>query len=196
MLDITDNFSPCPFSLKSTRTRLHLVQVMNATFMPVVVSVRDPAYREEYVFDLLFEDLVVGYSIGHPYGERLMRRQDFDRLRMPRRELRHRAAAQLDASIDRMAIHGRPPALMLSFDGIESSVLLCDEFWDGLEGRVPGSIVVGVPARDVVVVTGSRSPAGMAKARRTVDRMFYAGGRHLVRQGLLVRQGGMWQPMR
>jgi uncharacterized protein YtpQ (UPF0354 family) len=175
---------------------LHVVQVMNATFMPVVASVRDPAYSDRHVFDVLFDDLVVGYSLGYPSGERLMTWQDFDRLRMSRRELRHRAAALLDASIERVAIHGQPPALMLSFEGIESSVLLCDEFWDGLEGRVPGSIVVGVPARDVVIVTGSRSPAGLAKARRAVDRMFFAGGRHLVRQGLLVRQHGMWQPMR
>jgi uncharacterized protein YtpQ (UPF0354 family) len=172
------------------------VQVMNATFMPVVVSLRDPDYGDRHVFDVLFDDLVVGYSLGHPYGERLMTWQDFDRLRMPRRELRRRAAGLLDASLDRVEIHGQPPALMLSFGGIESSLLLCDEFWDGLEGRVPGSIVIGVPARDVVIITGSRSPTGIARARRAVDRMFFAGGRHLIRQGLLVRQNGMWQPMR
>lgn len=172
------------------------MQVMNATFMPVVVSVRDPAYSDGYVFDVLFDDLVVGYSLGYPYGDRLLMWPDFGRLRMSRRELRHRAAAQLDASIDRMAIHGQPPALMLSFEGIESSALLCDELWDGLEGRVPGSIVIGVPARDVVIITGSRSAAGLAKARRAVDRMFYAGVRHPLRQGLLVRQHGRWQPMR
>ena len=172
------------------------MQVMNATFMPVVVSVRDQSYDDRYVFDVLFDDLVVGYSLGYPYGDRLMTWPDYARLRMSRRELRHRAAAQLDASISQMAIHGQPPALMLSFEGIESSVLLCDEFWDGLEGRVPGSIVVGVPARDVVIITGSRSVAGVAKARRAVDRMFYAGARHPLRQGLLVRQQARWQPMR
>ena len=47
------------------------MQVMNATFMPVVVSVRDPAYDDRYVFDVLLDDLVVGYSLGYPYGDRL-----------------------------------------------------------------------------------------------------------------------------
>ena len=69
------------------------MQVMNATFMPVVVSVRDPAYDDRYVFDVLLDDLVVGYSLGYPYGDRLMTWPDFGRLRMSRRELRHRAAA-------------------------------------------------------------------------------------------------------
>ena len=170
--------------------------VTNAPVMPVVISVHDPAYGDQYVFDALFDELVVGYSTGHPHGERLLAWPDFERLRMSRRELRQRAAEHLDASLDRIRFHGQPPAVMLSFDGIESSVLLCDEFWDGLEGRVPGSVVVGVPARDVVIMTGSRSAAGMAKVRRAVDRMFFAGARHPLRRGLLVRQNGRWHPAR
>lgn len=160
--------------------------------MPVVVSVGDPAYNDRHVLDVLFDDLVVGYSLGRPYGERLMTWADFKRLEMPRRELRRRAAAHLDASMDNVGIHGQPPALMLSFEGIESSLLLCDDFWDSLEGSVPGSIVIGMPARDVVIVTGSQSPAGLAKARRAVDRLFFAGGTHLLTRHLLVRRDGSW----
>jgi len=184
------------FHLQCNAARLLDVQVKNATFMPVVVSARDPAYGDRHVFDVLFDDLVVGYSVGYPYGQRLMTWQDFDRLGMPRRELRRRAASLLDYSLDRVEIHGLPPVLMASFGGIASSLLLCDELWDSLEGRVPGSVVVGVPARDVVMITGSQSPSGVARARRAVDRVFFAGGRHLVRRGLLTRRNRMWQPMR
>jgi uncharacterized protein YtpQ (UPF0354 family) len=169
------------------------MQVMNATFMPVVVSVADPAYSDRHVFDALFGDLVVGYSMGRPHGDRLMTWADFDRLEMPRRELRRRAADFLDWSIRGLAIHGQPPALMPSFDGVESSLLLADDFWDSLEGSVPGSIVVGVPARDAMIITGSRSPSGLAKVRRAVDRMFLAGNRHLVTPHMLIRTGGVWQ---
>jgi hypothetical protein len=52
--------------------------------------------------------------------------------------------------------------------------------------------VIGVPARDVVIVTGSRSPAGLAKARRAVDRVFFAGGPHLLTPHLLVRRDRSW----
>jgi len=166
---------------------------MNATFMPVVVSVGDPAYSDRHVFDVLFDDLVVGYSMGRPHGERLMTWADFDRLDMPRRELRRQAAEFLDWSMGAFSIHGQPPALMASFDGVESSVLLVDDFWESLEGSVPGAIVVGVPARDALIITGSRSPAGIAKVRRAVDRMFLAGNRHLLTPDLLVRNRGGWE---
>jgi len=166
---------------------------MNATFMPVVVSVGDPAYSDRHVFDVLFDDLVVGYSMGRPHGERLMTWADFDRLDLPRRELRRQAAEFLDWSMSAFSIHGQPPALMASFDGVESSVLLVDDFWESLEGSVPGAIVVGVPARDALIITGSRSPAGIAKVRRAVDRMFLAGNRHLLTPDLLVRNRGVWE---
>ncbi len=173
-------------------TILLLVQVMNATLIPVVISAADPAYNDHHVLDVLFDGLVVGYSLGQPHGERIMTWRDFDRFGLSRRDLRRHAANTLDQAMASAQIVGQPPALMLSFEGIESSALLCDDFWDSLEGSVPGSIVIGMPARDVVIITGSRSPSGLSKVRRAVDRMFFAGGRHLLTQHLLVRRQGTW----
>ena len=65
---------------------------MNATFMPVVVSVRDPDYTDRHVLDVLFDDLAVGYSMGRPHGQRLLTWHEFDRMQLNRRELRRRAA--------------------------------------------------------------------------------------------------------
>ena len=94
----------------------------------------------------------------------------------------------------RAEFHGQPPALMLSFEGLESSLLLANDFWTRMQGAVPGELVVGVPARDVVIVTGSRSMPGLEKARRCVDRVFFAGDDYLLTRGLLVRRGGTWEP--
>jgi uncharacterized protein YtpQ (UPF0354 family) len=167
-------------------------QVSSATVLPVLVSPDDHAYSRQHVLDEYFDGLLVGYTLGPEYGERLVTWRDLDRMEVSRRELRRRAAGFLDWMVDRVEIHGQPPALMLSFSGMESSVLLADSFWDGLAGSVPGDIVIGVPARDVVILTGSRSPAGIAKARRAVDRVFYAGGAHLLLRDLLIWQGGGW----
>ncbi|MFC7480830.1 hypothetical protein ACFQX7_13480 [Luedemannella flava] len=59
---------------------------------------------------------------------------------------------------------------------------------------VPGDIVVGVPARDVVIVTGSDSLPGLEKARRAVDRVLFAGDENPLTQHLLVRRNGTWEP--
>ena len=63
-----------------------------------------------------------------------------------------------------------------------------------MRASIPGELVVGVPARDVVIVTGSQSAPGLEKARRAVDRVFFAGDDNLLTRRLLVRRGGMWEP--
>ena len=172
---------------------LNVQQVTTATVLPVLLSRDDPQYQRQYVLDEYFAGVVIGYTAGPPYGERLVTWADLSRLAMARRGLRRHAAAYLDAMVPRVRIHGQPPALMLSFAGLESSVVLADTFWEDLARGVPGDLVIGVPARDVVIVTGSRSPAGLAKARRAVDRVLFAGGPHLLLHDLLVRRDGGWQ---
>jgi uncharacterized protein YtpQ (UPF0354 family) len=168
------------------------VQATTTTVLPVLVSSDAGGYGTEPVLDGYLDGLSVGYALGPPFGDRLMTRQDLDRFELSRRGLRRQAAAYLDAMVDRVRIHGQPPALMLSFNGFESSVVLADVFWEDLADAVPGELVIGVPARDVVIVTGSRSPSGLAKARRAVARVFFAGGPHPLTRDLLVRRDRSW----
>jgi hypothetical protein len=159
----------------------------------MLVSADDTRYGEEHLLDDFTEDMAIGYAFGPPYGDRLVTWADLERLRMGGRVLRRTATDNLYAALTRLRIHGQPPALMLSFDGLESSALLVDEFWDDLERSVPGDLVVGVPARDVVIITGTESPPGLEKARRAVDRVFFAGDQHLLSRDLLVWRQGGWQ---
>jgi hypothetical protein len=145
-------------------------------------------------------ELAVAYTAGPPPGtpgqqpgQHLLTWDNAAAYGISHRELRRQAADSLYAALDLVGIHGQPPALMLSFDGLESSVLLAHRFWDDLERCVPGELVVGVPARDVVIITGSQSQAGMEKVRRAVDRVFFAGGPHLLSRDLLVRRRRRWE---
>lgn len=172
------------------------MRVTSTMFLPLLVPVDDDRYADELVLDAFLGDLAIGYTFGPSYGERLVTWADLDQARLSHRTMRRQAAANLDASLDRVGIHGQPPALMLSFGGLESSVLLADAFWDSLEDSIPGELVVGVPARDVVIVTGSESRPGLERARRAVDRVFFAGDQHLLTRHLLARRRGAWEPFR
>jgi hypothetical protein len=123
----------------------------------------------------------------------------------PHEGLRWLASVNLSNLLSSVSLHGHRPALMVSCHGIEASLLLAAEFWDSMPDRaarlgveLPGDIVVGVPARDVLVVTGSESASGIAKARRCVTRVFQAGeqgigGQRLLTRDLLVRRDGSWE---
>lgn len=168
------------------------MQVTQTTFLPVLVRADDPQLTPAHLTDAFLGDLSVGYSPGPRYGP-LLTRDELDRSGMPRRALRRAAAEHLYAVLDRVRVHGQPPALMLSLDGLESSALLAHAFWEDLAGAVPGELVVGVPARDVVIFTGSQSGSGLRKVRRAVDRVFFAGGPHLLSPELLLRRRRRWE---
>lgn len=117
---------------------------------------------------------------------------DLAAARIDERALRRHARDNLDAEIASVRLHGSEPAFMVSFHGIESSLLLSDAFWDDLPVDLPGDPVVAVPARDVLVITGSESPAGLEKAKRCVERVFFAGSHYLLIQDLLTRRRNRW----
>jgi len=146
------------------------------------------------VRDKCFGELTVVYTYGPDFGRRVVTHADLDQLQLHPQMLRQSAVQHLEVLSSRAEFHGQPPALMLSFEGLESSLLLATDFWRRLEGAVPGELVVGVPARDVVIVTGSQSGPGLEKAKRCVERVFFAGGENLIARGLMVRRGGTWEP--
>jgi hypothetical protein len=162
-------------------------------FFPLLAGPDDQQVSAAHLTDGFLGDLSVAYSAGPPYGQRLLTWDELGGLGLVRGDLRREAAENLHACLDRVGIHGQPPALMLSFDGLESSLLLARPLWDDLEQSVPGDLVVGVPARDVVIFTGSQSRSGLQKVRRAVDRVFFAGGPHLLSRDLLVRRQRRWE---
>jgi uncharacterized protein YtpQ (UPF0354 family) len=47
----------------------------------------------------------------------------------------------------------------------EASLLLFDDIWSGGQIKVEGDIVVAVPAKNVLLITGSQNRKGLAAAR-------------------------------
>jgi hypothetical protein len=170
------------------------VQVTRATFIPLLSPGNADRLDPDAVVDDFCADLSVIYTFGPQFGRRVVTHTDLGQMQLPVPHLRRSAFEHLEVLSSRAEFHGQPPALMLSFEGLESSLVLASDFWTRLEGAVPGELVVGVPARDVVIVTGSQSGAGMEKVRRCVERVFFAGGDNPLSRSLLVRRGGAWEP--
>ena len=169
------------------------MQVTRTSFLPLLVSLRQAAFPRGTILDDYLDDVAVGYSIGPPYGERLVTWNDLERLGLSAKGLRQSAAENLDQMLDHVQVHGRPPVLMLSVGVVGSSLLLAEDFWERAAHSVPGDLVVGAPARDVIMMTGSASRQGLERIRRAVDRIFFAGGRGLLMRDLLVRRRGQWE---
>lgn len=174
------------------------MQVTNLRPLPLMVRAQSlrSADPNGVVIDYYLGDLAVAYEQGPPYRGRLLSWADLGHLGWSQQTLRRMAVDTLNGRLDAMRLHGEPPAFMLSFDGLESSLLLIDAIWEDLGRVVPGEVVVGVPARDAVIVTGSQSAAGLERVRRAVNRTLCARPQYPLSAELFIRRGRYWEVLR
>ena len=138
------------------------------------------------------DDLVILYAEDTPHNIHYLVPSELAEVGVARAELRALAVANLRKLLPRIEIRREPLVSMLVADGnYESSLLLLDEIWSKGEvpARVDGEVVIAIPARGVLLFTGSRNQPGLARLRalatnaaktstyRLTDALFvYRGG--------------------
>jgi uncharacterized protein YtpQ (UPF0354 family) len=89
-----------------------------------------------------------------------------------------------------MERHGNNGFYMMSAGGYyEASLLLLDWIWRDVRMVVKGDIVVAIPTRDVLLVTGSQDPEGLAKVKQIVADASNRGTYRLTSKLFVYRDG-------
>lgn len=154
-----------------------LAKIDPARIMPVIkdrqwVADNHSAFKargiqREHVFDSFNADLVIVYAEDTPARMRyLMTGEDIG---IARKELRARAISNFRRELPKIQIMKVDDALsIISVGGgdYSASLLLLDDIWSDGRIKVNGDIVVAVPARDVILVTGSRNREGLRGMRK------------------------------
>ncbi len=146
----------------------------------------------ENVFDDLNEELVVVYAEDNPKSIRYLTPKNLQDTGVAREELRGLAVENLQRLLPRIEVLPGPLVSMVKADGnYEASLLLFDGIWSSGSGqiRVDGDFVVAIPTRDLLLVTGSRNPAGIAKLRELAGRAVRESSYHLTDQLFVCRNG-------
>jgi uncharacterized protein YtpQ (UPF0354 family) len=170
----------------------------------IVAVVRDDLFlqqMEKYGFkstnrvvvEPLVADLHVAYGRDSERGMAYLTEGDRARLGLTLPELRKLALSNLHRILESPRRAGTNLLYMILADGnYESSLLLADKLWDSQAPLVKGDIVAAVPARDVLMFSGSGSPEGLQVLRQSVDSI-YKEASHQISKTLLVRRNGRWE---
>jgi uncharacterized protein YtpQ (UPF0354 family) len=129
---------------------------------------------QQHLADRFNDELVIVYAQVDPNRMRyLTTQEDFG---LSREELRSLAVANLKRVLPKIEM-GRvgDVALMSAGGNYEASLLLIDDIWSSGQIQVNGDIVVAIPTRDTLLVTGSRSRSGL-KLVRELTAKFKAQG--------------------
>ena len=129
---------------------------------------------QQHLADRFNDELVIVYAQDDPNRMRyLTTQEDFG---LSREELRSLAVANLKRVLPKIEM-GRvgDVALMSAGGNYEASLLLIDDIWSSGQIQVNGDIVIAIPTRDTLLVTGSRSRSGL-KLVRELTAKFKAQG--------------------
>lgn len=147
--------------------------------------------------DELVGELLILYAFDLPGHFQYVSEHDCQTLGLDPAGLRNLSARNLTQRRSKPEIL-RPngPAVMLRVDGdLEASLLLVDHLWPQLARGIPGELVVAVPSRDVLAVSGTGIPRGVETLRYAARRAWErpaANPKRLLTRSLLVRRDNSW----
>jgi len=141
--------------------------------------------------DLAVEDfnreLVIVYALDDPNRMRYLTTEDLTGI--ARDDLRTLALKNLIRIMPKIEMRSDGNVSMMTAGGdYGASLLLLDNVWTDGQVKVKGDIVVAIPARDVVLVTGSQNRTGLKQMREAVAKL--AEGPYRLTTALFVYRKG------
>lgn len=152
--------------------------------------------REQYITEQLAPGLIVLYAFDLPQTIRAVMREDLKDLKLKPSDLGALARKNLMRLYGKtMSMGGENGLFFFANDTTyESSMILLD-IWTKQNFPVKGEIVVFVPGRNYLLVTGSEEEDGPRIGRQVSDKII-ADGAYTMISHPLVWRGGRWQLFR
>ncbi len=147
------------------------------------------------VTEPLVGELIVTYAFDLPETFQMVCPHDCQRLGIAPGQIRAIAVANLKRQLGNIGYQGEPPLVRMIVGGnLEACLLLVDDIWQSLASKIPPEIVIGVPARDVLLVTTTASTrGGLQMLRDAVKGAYGSETTHALTLQLLVRRDERWE---
>lgn len=139
-------------------------------------------FEKNHIYEKYNSDLYIFYVEDTETNINYLTQEDFEKLNIEKSELKKIAIENLSNSIE-IERHGENGYYMLLADGnYESSMILLD-IWNEENFKVKGEIVVGIPSRDLLIITGKNDAENIKKLKQTISEI-NENGDHLVSEKL------------
>jgi hypothetical protein len=142
----------------------------------------------DFAVERFNNELIIAYAQDDPVRMRYLTTAELageDRV-----ALRALAVENLARLLPKIEMQAGPQLSVITAGGdYEASLLLLDGLWSGGQIKVDGDIVVAIPARDMLFITGSRNRAGL-KALRELAAKAVVEESHPLTSTLFVYRNG------
>ena len=149
---------------------------------------------EEPIIDPFIADIHIAYLIEFESFFTYVNQRQLAKWNITKDSLRKTALINLDKLANGGAnFHGDSTYAMITLNGnFEASLLLSDNFWPNIAGIVKSNdLIIGIPTRDVLLVTHQDCIDGLEKLRQGVKQTFEQGD-HVITKWTFKRENDKW----
>ncbi len=151
----------------------------------------DNNFENNIVFEKYNDELYIFYVEDTETNINYLTQEDFEKLNIEKSELKNIAIENLSNSVE-IEKHGEDGYYMLVVDGnYESSLILLD-IWNEENFDVDGEIIIGIPARDLLLITGKNDFENLSRMKFTINEINNEGD-HLVSTQLFEYKNGKFE---
>ena len=149
-------------------------------------------FEDNHIYETYNSELYVFYAEDKEHTVSYLTKDKFELLRIDLDILKNKAIENLNQIVSNMERHGENGYFMLTSGGnYESSLLLLD-IWNKENFPVNGEIFIGIPARDVILITGSKDYQNIAKLKETVKEINESGD-HIISDKIFEFKNGLFE---
>ncbi len=153
----------------------------------IVPVIKDKAYLDEikqslkgrgfasdkllFVYEEYNPELLIFYAEDSPKNIRYLTTDKLTELKLTLSDLRSLAVKNLASLLPRPEIRGTNGVFIVTAGGdYDASLILLGSVWTRKELKVDGKLVLAVPSRDLLLVTGSSNKTGLAVLKKTAAK--------------------------
>ena len=144
----------------------------------------------DHVYEDFNAELIIVYAEDSPKNLRYLTTKDLEPVKLRLTDLKSLAIKNLKKIIPKIEVRDGNGFYMVTADGnYEASLILFEELWDGVQIKVDGDYVIAVPARDMLLITGSKNKEGIKKISE-ISKKIVTEGSYRLTSDLFVRRDG------
>jgi len=174
------------------------------SFDKIVPNIKDWRYLEElrkiqqhkeveYVYERYNDELYIFYAQDSEHSISYLIKNDIKEYEIETEGLKENSIKNLLNILPEIKSHGENGYFILTAGGdYEASLILEQSIWTKENFAVKGEIVIGIPARDLVLITGSEDEEGIKRLKETINEVNQTGN-HLVSEKIFIWKQGKFE---
>lgn len=148
-------------------------------------------FEKKHIYEFYNDELVIFYAEDKEHSIQYISKEDLDGVNFSLERLKEKAVENLESSL-KIERHGEDGLYMITAGGNYESSLILLSIWDKENFPVNGDFVVGVPARDILYITGNRDSKNLHRLYDFVQKMNETGD-HLVSDKIFELRNGKFE---